>query len=102
MNRTLITLAMALSVAAPAMADEALAKSKNCMACHAVDKKLVGPAYKDVAKKYAGQKDAEAMLVDKVKKGGKGTWGQIPMPPNANVKDEDIKTLVKWVLAGAK
>ncbi|MFO1232135.1 cytochrome c [Paenacidovorax caeni] len=99
MNRTLITLAMALSVAAPAMADEALAKSKNCMACHAVDKKLVGPAYKDVAKKYAGQKDAEATLVSHVLKGSKDVWGPVPMPANANVTEAEAKKLVAWVLS---
>jgi cytochrome c len=89
-------------VATNAMANADLAKKSNCLACHAVDKKLVGPSYQDIAKKYAGQKDAEAVLIDKVKKGGKGNWGQVPMPPNANVKDADIQTLVKWVLAGAK
>ena len=99
MNRTLITLAMALSVAAPAMADEALAKSKNCMACHAIDKKLVGPAYKDVAKKYAGQKDAEATLITHVIKGSKGVWGPVPMPANANVNEAEAKQLVAWVLS---
>ena len=99
MNRTLITLAMALSVAAPAMADEALAKSKNCMACHAIDKKLVGPAYKDVAKKYAGQKDAEATLVTHVIKGSKGVWGPVPMPANAHVNEAEAKQLVAWVLS---
>ena len=96
-------IAAAALVAAPALADLSLAKAKNCMACHAVDKKVVGPSYQDVAKKYAGQKDAEAKLVAKVKSGGKGVWGEIPMPPNTPaIKDEDIKTLVKWVLAGAK
>ena len=99
MNRTLIILAMALSVAAPAMADEALAKSKNCMACHAIDKKLVGPAYKDVAKKYAGQKDAEATLVTHVIKGSKGVWGPVPMPANANVNEAEAKQLVTWVMS---
>ena len=99
MKRTLMTLAMALSVAAPAMADEALAKSKNCMACHAIDKKLVGPAYKDVAKKYAGQKDAEATLVTHVIKGSKGVWGPVPMPANANVNEAEAKQLVAWVLS---
>ncbi len=89
-------------VATNAMANADLAKKSNCMACHAVDKKLVGPAYQEVAKKYAGDKGAEAKLVEKVKKGGTGVWGNVPMPPNANVKDEDVKTLVKWVLAGAK
>lgn len=89
-------------VATNAMANADLAKKSNCLACHAVDKKLVGPSYQDIAKKYAGQKDAEAKLADKVKKGGKGVWGEVPMPPNANVKDADIQTLVKWILAGAK
>jgi cytochrome c len=70
------------------------------MACHAVDKKLVGPSYQDVAKKY--KPADEAKLVAKVKAGGSGVWGTIPMPPNAAVKDEDVKTLVKWILAGAK
>lgn len=81
---------------------EALAKEKGCMACHATDKKLVGPAYTDVAKKYAGQADAEAMLIEKVKKGGAGVWGTIPMPPQAHVKDEEIQTIVGWILNGAK
>ena len=89
-------------VATPAMANLELAKKSNCTACHAVDKKIVGPAYQDVAKKYAGDKGAEAKLIAKVKAGGTGVWGQISMPPNSNVKDEDIKTLVRWVLAGAK
>jgi cytochrome c len=89
-------------VATNAMANADLAKKSNCLACHTADKKLVGPAYQDVAKKYAGDKGAEAKLIEKVKKGGAGVWGPVPMPPNANVKDEDIKTLVKWVLAGAK
>ncbi|WP_428825958.1 c-type cytochrome [Azonexus sp. IMCC34842] len=81
-----------------AHADEALAKAKNCMSCHAVDKKLVGPAYKDVAAKYKGDKGAVATLAAKVKAGGKGVWGQIPMPPN-NVTDDEAKKLVTWVLS---
>ncbi len=81
-----------------AQADEALAKAKNCMACHSVGAKLVGPAYKDVAKKYAGDKGAEAKLVDKVMKGGSGVWGTMPMPAN-NVTKEEATTLVKWVLS---
>lgn len=89
-------------VSAPAMANLDLAKKSNCMSCHTVDKKLVGPSYQDVAKKYAGNKDAVKMLSAKVKAGGKGVWGEIPMPPNAAVKDADIETLVKWILAGAK
>jgi cytochrome c len=86
-------------MAAPALASLELATKSACTACHAVDKKLVGPSYKDVAAKYKGNAKAEAMLAEKVKKGGVGTWGQVPMPPNPNVKDADIATLVKWVLA---
>jgi cytochrome c len=85
--------------AAPALAQEELAKKSGCFACHAVDKKLVGPAYKDVAAKYRGQKDAEAKLFKKVKEGGTGVWGTVPMPPNSHVPDADIKALVKWVLS---
>ncbi len=95
---TVIT--VAALIATPAMANKDLATKSGCMACHAVDKKLVGPSYQDVAKKYKAAD--EAKLVEKVKKGGVGTWGQVPMPPNPAVKDEDIKTLVKWILAGAK
>ena len=98
MKRTLITLAMTLTVAAPAMADLALATSKNCMACHAVDKKLVGPSYKDVAAKYAGQADAVDKLAVKIMKGSAGVWGPIPMPANANVNDAEAKKLATWVM----
>ena len=93
------TAVFALIAAGNVSANEELAKKSACTACHAMDKKLVGPAFKDVAAKYRGQKDAETKLVEKVKKGGQGVWGPVPMPPNASVKDEDIKTLVKWVLA---
>lgn len=86
------------ALALPAQADEAMAKKYNCLACHQVDTKLVGPAYKDVARKYKGKAGAEAMLIDKVKKGGSGVWGPIPMPPNAGVPDADVKKLVKWIL----
>ena len=88
-----------LAGAGNALASEALAKKHNCLACHAVDKKLIGPSYKDVAGKYKGDAGAEAKLVAKVKDGSSGTWGQIPMPPNASVPDADIKALVKWVLS---
>lgn len=94
-----VAVAAGLLSAAPAFASADLAKAKNCMACHAVDKKLVGPAYKDVAAKYAGQKDAAAMLAAKVQKGGVGAWGQIPMPPNPQVSAEEAAKLVEWVLA---
>jgi len=82
-----------------ALANADLAKAKNCMACHAVANKLVGPAFKDVAAKYAGQKDAEDKLVQKVMKGGSGVWGAIPMPANPQVNEAEARTLVKWVLA---
>ena len=90
--------AAGIVMAGQAQADEALAKSKNCMACHAIDKKLVGPAYKDVAAKYKGDAKAPAMLAEKIKAGGKGVWGQIPMPPN-NVTPEEASKLAAWVLS---
>ena len=99
MKRALITIAMTLAVAAPAMADQALATSKNCMACHAVDKKLVGPSYKDVAAKYAGQKDAVDKLAVKIIKGGSGVWGPVPMPANPQVSEAEAKRLATWILA---
>jgi cytochrome c len=91
-------LAVAWAAAPAALADEALAKKHNCTACHAVDKKMIGPAYRDVAKKYKGQADAPAKLAEKVKKGSSGVWGQVPMPPNPAVPDDDIRKLVDWVL----
>jgi cytochrome c len=87
----------AMTLANYAAADEALAKKHNCLACHTVDKKGVGPAYREIAKKYKGQNVA-AKLQEKVKKGGQGVWGPVPMPPNAAVPDADIKTLVDWIL----
>ena len=90
--------AAGIVMAGQAHADEALAKAKNCMACHAIDKKLVGPAYKDVAAKYKGDDKAPVMLAGKIKAGGKGTWGQIPMPPN-NVTPEEATKLAAWVLS---
>lgn len=99
MKRIALALTAALALMGTAHASEELAKKNNCTACHKVDGKLVGPGYKDVAAKYKSDKNAEAMLIEKVKKGGMGVWGPIPMPPNAAVKDEDVKTLVKWILA---
>jgi cytochrome c len=84
--------------AADAKAAEELMKKHACVACHSIDKKLVGPAYKDVAAKYRGQKDVVPKLVEKVKKGGSGVWGPVPMPPNPNVSDADAKALVEWIL----
>ncbi len=100
MKKSVALAALAAAMAcAPAFANEELATKNACTACHAIDKKVVGPAYKEVAAKYRGDKAAEAKLIDKVKKGGVGVWGQVPMPPNTTVKDEDVKTLVKWVLS---
>jgi cytochrome c len=82
-----------------ASANEKLAQSSGCMTCHALDKKTIGPSYKDVAAKYRNDKNAEANLVKKVKAGGSGVWGATPMPPNAHVKEDDIKTIVHWLLA---
>ena len=91
---------LALTLALPAHASEDLAKKYLCTTCHVVKgAKTIGPSYADVAKKYAGQKDAEAKLADKVKKGGQGVWGQVPMPPNAQVPDADIKKMVDYILS---
>jgi cytochrome c len=95
--KLLLIAAATAALAAPAYADEALAKKHNCLACHQVDKKTVGPAYRDIAKKYEGQNVA-AKLEQKVKKGGQGAWGNVPMPPNPAVPDADIKKLVDWIL----
>lgn len=86
--------------AASADAAQALAQKSGCLACHSIDKKVLGPAYKDVAAKYKGDKTAEAKMIAKVKAGGSGVWGPMPMPANSpQVKDEDIKTIVQWILA---
>jgi cytochrome c len=95
----LVCFAVGALVSNAAMANADLAKAKNCLACHSTDAKLVGPSYKDVAKKYAGQKDAENMLVQKVLKGSTGAWGSVPMPANAQVNEAEARTLVKWILS---
>ena len=92
------TLAAGVHAADPKAA-ESLAQASGCLACHTVDKKLVGPSYKEIADRYRKDKAAEASLAQKVKAGGKGVWGDIPMPPNAHVKDADIKSMVQWVLS---
>ena len=84
-----------------AAAAKALASKSACLACHAVDKKLVGPSYKDVAAKHKGQADAEAKVVARIKSGGSGMYGPVPMPPQPNLKDDELKLLAAWVLAGA-
>lgn len=87
--------------AADAAAAKALASKSACMACHAVDKKLVGPAFKDVAAKHKGQADALEKVAARIKSGGSGLYGPVPMPPQANLKDDELKLLAGWVLAGA-
>ena len=98
------TIAIALlgMAATGVYANTALAQKSGCLACHAVDKKLVGPAYQDVAKKYAGQADAEAQLIKSIKTGGSGKWGPVPMPPQAGLSEADTKALAAWILGGAK
>lgn len=95
--KSLSVLMIAL-VAGPVFAQADLAQKKNCMACHAVDKKLVGPSYKDVAAKYTGQKDAVDKLAVKIIKGGSGVWGAVPMPANTQVNEAEAKQLVQWIL----
>ena len=99
MKRTLLLgLVLAAGVSNVALANADLAKAKNCMACHSVTNKVVGPSIKDIAAKYAGQKGAEDKLVQKVLKGGSGTWGAVPMPANAQVSEAEARTLVSWIM----
>jgi cytochrome c len=104
MKATMMTIAAVGTLMLTAQANaadpaEALAQKSGCLACHSVSQKVLGPAYKDIAAKYKGDKTAEAKLIEKVKKGGSGVWGPIPMPANSpQVKDEDIKTIVQWIL----
>jgi cytochrome c len=95
----LLCLVFAAGVSNAALANADLARSKNCMSCHSVQNKVVGPAFKDVAAKYAGQKGAEDKLVQKVLKGGSGAWGPVPMPPNTQVSEAEAHALVKWILS---
>jgi cytochrome c len=97
-QRALFALVALAALSAPAFADQALAQAKNCMSCHATDKKLVGPAYKEVAAKYAGQKDAADKLAVKIQKGGSGVWGPVPMPANPQVNEAEAKKLAAWVM----
>ena len=97
-NLLLLAAVAGVALAAPVQANEDLAKKHQCLACHQLDKKSVGPAYKDIAKKYKGQAGIEAKLAEKVKKGGSGVWGPVPMAPNAAVSDADMKTLVAWIM----
>lgn len=97
MNKTLTIVAASFLLSGGALASEDLAKAKNCLTCHAVDKKIVGPSYKDIVAKRSGEKGVAAALAVKIKAGSKGEWGQVPMPPNA-VTDDEAATLAKWIL----
>ena len=99
--KSLMVLNVALGVAfvSPAFASADMAQKKNCMACHAVEKKVIGPSYKDVAAKYAGQKDAADKLAQKILKGGSGVWGAVPMPANPQVSEAEAKQLMSWILS---
>lgn len=96
---SLLVAAVLAATGASAMANAELAQKKACLACHSVDKKVVGPAYKDVAAKYKGQKGIEAKLAEKIMKGGKGVWGEMPMPANPQVNEAEAKQLVAWILS---
>jgi cytochrome c len=98
MKRVMTATLLGVCLVAPALANKELAQSKNCLACHAVDNKVVGPAFKDVAAKYAGNKAAPAMLATKIMAGGGGVWGAVPMPANPQVKPDEAKQLVDWIL----
>ncbi len=95
---TFVCAVMGAVLVAPAFASAELAQKKNCLACHAVDKKVIGPAYKEVSAKYAGQKDAADKLAQKILKGGSGVWGAVPMPANPQVNEAEAKQLATWVL----
>lgn len=100
MKAILLSLAaVGLLATGSAHASQALAQKNNCLSCHAVDKQVVGPSYKQVAAKYKGDASAAAKLAEKVKKGGTGVWGQIPMPPNPQVSDADMKAMIQWILS---
>lgn len=101
MKRLLSFAVLGLGLAAPAFADLALATSKNCMSCHAVDRKVLGPAFKDVAAKHKGQAGAQAAVAARIKAGGSGTYGPVPMPPQPGLKDDELTLLAGWILAGA-
>ena len=99
MKRALLVAALGLAASAPALADLALATSKNCMSCHAVDRKILGPSFKEIAVKYKDNKGAADMLATKIVKGGSGVWGAVPMPANNQVSEADAKKLAAWVLS---
>lgn len=97
-----IALALSALVGLPAWAGKELAQKNACLACHAAEKKLVGPAYQDIAKKYASEKDAAQVLARSIKAGGSGKWGAVPMPAQPGLSEADATSLAQWILAGAK
>ena len=99
MKRALLVAALGLAASAPALADLALATSKNCMSCHAVDRKILGPSFKEIAARYKDNKGAADILATKIVKGGSGVWGAVPMPANNQVSEADAKKLAAWVLS---
>lgn len=99
MKTLVLALTLTTTALPAALADQALASAKNCMACHAMDRKLVGPAYREVAKKYAGDPSATDRLARKIIQGGSGAWGAVPMPANPQVSESDAKKLASWVLS---
>ena len=100
--RQVLGLAVLISIAGPAFANKALAEKHGCLGCHAVAAKLVGPAYRDVASKYAGDANAAAAVAQSIRNGGSGKWGEIPMPPQTQVTEAEAKKLARWILDGAK
>lgn len=99
---TYLAVVAALSVNTGAQASKELAQKNACLACHGIEKKVVGPAFNAIAGKYKDQKDAQAILVKSIKTGGSGKWGAIPMPAQANLSDADAGVLANWILAGSK
>jgi cytochrome c len=99
---SLAVLSLAVIFSTSALADQDLATKNQCMACHALNKKVLGPAYQEIAKKYQGTPDAQAKLTESIRKGGAGKWGQIPMPAQPNLSEADAKALAIWVLSTAK
>lgn len=99
MKRTLLILALSAVVTMPAMATEAMARANNCMACHAIDRKMVGPSFRDISARYATDAGAAARMVTKIQRGGSGAWGPIPMPANPRISDADARVLAAWSLS---
>ena len=102
MNKSIVLGCLALALSAPAWASLALSQKNACASCHAVERKLMGPSYQEISKRYTGQADAEAILAKGIKAGGTGKWGPVPMPAQPSVSEADAKTLAAWILSGAK